>query len=85
MTIAAVPATNKGEYEVIVGEIDSGAVHTVGPPTIANAFPLQQTIASKSGENYIVANGTDIENYGQRIIKGLEIPIKISSTLLEYN
>ena len=57
---------------MIIGEIGSGAVHTVGPPTIANAFPLQETIASRNGENYVAANGTDIENYGQRIINGLD-------------
>jgi hypothetical protein len=56
--------------EVVTGNIDSAACHTVGPKTVATAFPVERTEAVANNRNYMAANGTKIMNYGQRIIKG---------------
>ena len=52
-------------------QIDSGAVDTVGPKEIGQAFEIRETKAAKSGRNYVAANGTKINNYGEILIKGL--------------
>jgi hypothetical protein len=39
-------------------------------PQAAQAFKLSPTTATASGVNYRAANGTEIKNHGQRIVKG---------------
>ena len=57
-------------WERIALKIDSGAVDTVMPPTIAQHFPLEETERSKSGEGYLAANNSVIPHYGMRKLKG---------------
>ncbi len=68
--INAVPRPGGNDTEVVTGNIDSAACHTVGPRSMATAFPVERTEAVANNRNYMAANGTKIMNYGQRIIKG---------------
>ena len=56
--------------ETVTVTLDSGAYNTVGPPRVATHFPVKPTPMSKAGRHYLAANGSKIENYGQRIITG---------------
>ncbi len=71
--INAVPRPGDNDTEVVTGNIDSAACHTVGPRSMATAFPVERTEAVANNRNYMAANGTKIMNYGQRIIKGTTI------------
>ena len=51
-------------------QIDSGAIDTVGPKEIAKAFEVKETEMSKRGIRYVAANGSSIENYGEKKIVG---------------
>ena len=61
----------KGEWEVINCKVDSGAVDWVTNPETGKMFPVEETTASKKGVKYVAANGTDINNHGERKMKGL--------------
>ena len=60
-----------GRWERLPIKIDSGAIDTVIPPSVATYFPLQETESSKSGSGFRAANGTHIAHHGQRRIVGL--------------
>ena len=47
-------------------QVDSGAIDTVGPKSVGRAFAMKETKASKSGKNYVAANGSVIKNHGER-------------------
>ena len=67
-------------------KLDSGAFDWVFNPESAKAFPLGETEASKQGLNYTAANGTVIQNYGQRVIKGFTgdwVPIESAVQVVE--
>ena len=49
---------------------DSGAVDTVIPKTVATDIAIQPTKAANMGLHYRAANGTQIDNSGQKKIKG---------------
>ena len=51
-------------------KIDSGAIDTCMPPTVAGAFPLRESAMSKAKAGYRAANGTPIRNHGEREIRG---------------
>ena len=51
-------------------KIDSGAVDTVMPPSMAKYFPLEETERSKRGEGYLAANNSVIPHYGMRKLRG---------------
>ena len=51
--------------------IDSGAVDTVMPLGIAKNFAITETEASKNGPGFRAANGSPIEHYVQRSIRGV--------------
>ena len=57
-------------WERIALKIDSGAIDTVMPPTLARYFPLESTERSRSGEGYLAANNSVIPHYGMRKLKG---------------
>ena len=57
-------------WEKIRVQIDSGAVDTVGPKEIGQAFKIRPTKASKDGRNYVAANGSVIKNWGERLVRG---------------
>ena len=51
--------------------VDSGAVDTVGPPTVAPGIPIRETAASRSGMHYTAANNMKIPNLGENKIEGI--------------
>ena len=51
-------------------KLDSGAFDWVFNPMSAQAFKLEDTESSKAGLNFTAANGSEIKNYGQRILNG---------------
>ena len=59
-----------GSWEVIPVTVDSGAVDTVGPKTVARNFPTRETDDSRLGRNFRAANGSRINNYGEKVIQG---------------
>ena len=61
----------KGHWEKVKVTVNSAAWETVGPKTIALAFELKPTEASRNNINYIAANVTKIINHCQRDIKGV--------------
>ena len=61
-----------GNHEKITVTADSGAVDTVGPKHIAQGIPIKPTKASKEGRHYRAANGTQIKNYGQKRLEGVD-------------
>ncbi len=60
----------EGEWEVVSIKLDSGAFDWVFNPATASAFAIEETTSSERGLNYVAANGSAINNYGQRRIKG---------------
>ncbi len=51
-------------------QVDSGAVDTVAPKHIAEAFKLRETTMSKNKVGFVAANGTSISKYGEREVSG---------------
>ncbi len=50
--------------------IDAVAIETVGPKEIAKAFEMKETEMSKRGRGHVAANGSSIDNYGEKKIVG---------------
>ena len=61
----------KGQWERIRMQVDSGAIDTVIPKDMGVSVPLRPTLASKLGIDYVAANGTKIGNHGERMIRGV--------------
>ena len=57
-------------WERIRVQVDSGAVDTVTPKCTASAFKLKPTEASRRGIGFVAANGTRIQNYGEKKVIG---------------
>ena len=75
--------SNKGKWEVIKVQIDSGAVDTVGPKEVGSGFKLKETKSSKENRNFVAANGTTIKHHGEKVIKGFTdggIKVKVPMT-----
>ena len=51
--------------------IDSGAVDSVGPKSMAEDISIKDTPASRAGLKYRAANGTSIDNSGEKTIQGV--------------
>ena len=68
--IAAVSQVS-GNWERIPVKIDSGAIDTVMPPTVAQYFNTVQTELSRKGTGFRAANGSPIKQYGQRTLRGI--------------
>ena len=69
-------ATNKGlcnletsRYELVEITVDSGAEESVTPVQLMAQFPTQETEESKSGEQFVAANGSVINNEGERHVE----------------
>ena len=60
-----------GEWERIPMKIDSGAIDTVMPKSVANYFNTVETEASRNGPGFRAANGSPIKHYGKKAIKGI--------------
>ena len=58
-------------WERITVTVDSGAVNSVGPPTMANGVKIRETPASWAGLKYRAANGAAIDNQGERVIQAM--------------
>jgi hypothetical protein len=79
---------HEGEWEQVVVKLDSGAADWVFTPQAAQAFKLSPTTASAGGVNYRAANGTEIKNHGQRIVKGFAgdgTPINVAAQVADVN
>ena len=61
----------EGDWERIPIKVDSGAVDTVMPPSVANYFNLVKTEMSKEGPGFRAANGSLIKHFGQRSVRGM--------------
>ena len=67
-------------------KLDSGAFGWVFNPETAQAFEIQETESSKKGQHFTAANGSEIQNYGKRVIKGFTgdwIPIESTVQVAE--
>jgi hypothetical protein len=79
---------HEGNWERVSVKLDSGAVDWVFTPQTAQAFKLTPTNASASGVNYRAANGTEIKNHGQRIVKGFGEdgnPLHVAAQVADVN
>ena len=63
--------TVQGQWERIAMKIDSGAIDTVMPPNVASHFVTAETEASRNGPGFRAANGSAIEHYGQKTLRGV--------------
>jgi hypothetical protein len=54
------------KYSLIEITVDSGAAESVLPSDALPQFPLEETIQSKDGEEFVAANGGIIRNEGER-------------------
>ena len=64
--VGNVNKSTKGAWEKIEATVDSGAADTVGPASMAQWVPLQETAASKAGLQYNAADGGVINNLGEK-------------------
>jgi hypothetical protein len=63
--------SGNGNWEKITVTIVSGAVDSVGPRTMATDIDIKDTPASRAGLKYRAANGTPIDNLGEKSIQGV--------------
>ena len=56
----------EGTWEKIDITVDSGAVDTVAPPSVASHVPIESTWASQEGYCYRAANGQLLPNLGEK-------------------
>ena len=61
----------EGKWERIPVKIDSGAIDTVMPPTVAKYFNVVQTEMSQKGPGFRAANGSPIKHSGQKTLEGI--------------
>jgi hypothetical protein len=57
-------------WERVRVQIDPGAIDSVGPKEIAQAFEMKETMAPKNGVGYVAKCGIDVKNYGENMIVG---------------
>jgi hypothetical protein len=57
-------------WERLKVQVDSGAIDTVAPLDIASAFSVMKTRMSEAGVGFVAANGSKIENFGERQVVG---------------
>ena len=57
-------------WERVRIKFDSGAIDTVGPKSMAGAFKMRETEMSRKGIGFVAANGSSIQNYGEKMIIG---------------
>jgi hypothetical protein len=57
-------------WERIKVQVDSGAIDTVAPPDVAKAFSTLKTRMSEAGVGFVAANGSRIENFGEKHLVG---------------
>ena len=59
----------EGEWTCIKSAIDSGAVDSVAPATMAPNVEVRESAGSRRGQNYLSASGEIIPNQGQQILE----------------
>ena len=59
-----------GNWEKIPVTVDSGAIDSVIPNSLATHVQVKQTAASRQGLQYRAANGTPIKNEGEKTLRG---------------
>ncbi len=57
-------------WERVRIQVDSGAIDTVGPRDIAEAFKMRETEMSRRGIGFVAANGSSVKSYGEKKIVG---------------
>jgi hypothetical protein len=57
-------------WEFVSILIDSGSTETVAPKDSLKGYELTSTDWSETGKGYTAANGTDIPNLGEKVVKG---------------
>ena len=75
-------------WEKMSIKIDSGAIDTCVPPSVGQAFKIQESHMSKNQATYRAANGTTIKNHGQRSISALDeswSPFKINAQVADVS
>ena len=60
----------RGDWEKVSVTVDSGAIDSVIPTSVAQGVPTKATTASQQGLKYRAANGTPIVNEGEKTLKG---------------
>ena len=60
----------RGNWEKVSVTVDSGAIDSVVPDTVAKGVPKRETNASRNGLKYRAANGTPIDNEGEKQLQG---------------
>jgi len=68
--ISAVDSADGEGWEQMSILIDSGSTETVAPEKALAGYELISTDWSEMGKGYSAANGTDIPNLGEKIVKG---------------
>ena len=66
--VAMQPPEMHGKWERVVTTVDSGAMAPVMPPSIAQAYPVQESSGSKAGNAYLSASGGVIPNLGEKVV-----------------
>ena len=66
--VAMQPPEMHGKWGRVVTTVDSGAMAPVMPPIIAQAYPVQESTASKAGNAYLSASGGVIPNWGEKVV-----------------
>ena len=77
-----------GGWEKIKVSLDAGAIDWVTNKETAKAFKIRETETSKAGLGYRAANGTKIENYGERVVEGFTEgwePVAVAMQIAEVN
>ena len=60
----------RGKWEKVSVIVDSGAIDSVIPDSVALGFQKRDTAASRQGLKYRAANGTPIANEGEKTLQG---------------
>ena len=77
-----------GGWEKMKVSLDSGAIDWVTNKETGKAFKIRETETSKAGLGYRAANGTKIENYGERVVEGFTEgwePVAVAMQIAEVN
>jgi hypothetical protein len=75
-------------WERIAVQVDSGAVDSVAPPGIAQAFNTMKTKLSEAGIGFVAANGSRIANFGEKQVAGWTDegdPVSMRMTVADVN
>ena len=62
--------TVPGQWEHMLLKIDSGAIDTIMPPTVAN-YEISDTVLSKKGSGFRAETGAPVKHCGRRTLQGI--------------